>query len=58
MKDKKLFCIYVHSDFIWQVWIYIYGELVEKLTDLKNKEEAASAVNQWKEKRSTHHGNS
>ena len=58
MKDKKIFCIYVHSNHTWQAWIYIYGELVEKLTDFKNKEETASAVNQWKQKRGIQNGNS
>ncbi len=58
MKDKELFIAYIHSSFEWVVWIYVYGDIVERLGEFKTKEEAASAVNQWKEKRSAYHGNS
>ena len=58
MKNKELFVAYIHSGFEWVAWIYVYGDIVERLGEFKTKEEAASAVNQWKEKRSTHHGNS
>jgi len=53
MKDKKLFIAYINSSFSWVAWIYVYGDIVERLGEFKTKEEAASAVNQWKEKRST-----
>tara|TARA_R100001244_G_scaffold107282_1_gene79567 strand:+ start:465 stop:626 length:162 start_codon:yes stop_codon:yes gene_type:complete len=52
MKDKKLFIAYINSGFSWVAWIYIYGDIVERLGEFKTKEEAVSTVNQWKEKRS------
>jgi|TARA_R110000824_G_scaffold22833_2_gene83002 hypothetical protein len=58
MKDKELFIAYVHSCSEWAAWIYVYGDLVEKLGEFKTKEETASAVNQWKEKRGIKNGNS
>lgn len=58
MEDKELFIAYIHTSLMWAAWIYVYGDLVEKLGEFKTKEEAASAVNQWKEKRGIENGNS
>jgi hypothetical protein len=49
MKDKELFVAYVHSVHEWRAWIYSYGELIKKLGIFTTKQEAANAVEQWKE---------
>jgi hypothetical protein len=58
MEDKELFIAYIHTSLMWAAWIYVYGDVVERLGEFETKEEAASAVNQWKEKRGIENGNS
>lgn len=48
MDDKELFIAYISSGNKWRVWIYSYGEIIEKLEAFETKSEAELAAGQWK----------